>query len=908
MSLPVHPHLHSGYYSPSSSSSPLESNSFPVVGPDPDDTTTGDDEDNMFRDMSFDEILEDLNARFLINLPKEEMNLLRVYWQAEQAHWFYEDYLRPLNPSLPSLSQRQFTRLIIESSPLYSRLVSGSTVDYESVWDEYKSYKRMVPCCGGILLNKEGDKVLLVRGWKSNAGWSFPRGKINLAESEEACAVREVEEETGFDLTGMVKPDDKIKTHINAQEVTMFIVPGIDEATEFETQTRHEIGAIEWVPLQDLPTWSANKRGPRKTGKAKRFYNVTPFVNPLKSWMKEHGMNPYPKARQSKPTSKDPSVFHRDIQPFRFDSFTGSPSNSPVPQAPSPSHLPSRGSSALDQLFTKFIHKQEEEIMAPSRAGALGSDNNAGLERLFNGLNVLQEEEDALRLRQRQQAEEEMTKKEDDALARLLGGVGGATPQQEAHQPQLQPQPQGKTLKQTNLLAMLNQKPSEAPPAAKTQSSTQTQTQVQLHHDRLLSVISPQAPPSSLRTNVAALSGTGDAVGTRASDAGAASTTSQPGTGSANRLESKSGEIERQARARALLDMTIAGIGSSSATETRSAPTTAATMVKARIDGEQGKQLVSHPLGPMQTQSTILPQSLPPNPPRHPYAPYPSQSSYPSHLPRLSHPAPPAHPAHTVPLSLPPHPGHEHANMNMNMNTDTIQARPPTVVPPPLSMPMPMPMNQSYRPAAHAPHPHLTSPQNMQGMYIGPGAPHGQSLVQVPGQGQGYYQPFPGGSPPHTQIGSQPISVSMPGPGPGPGSGPGPGVGSGPRVGAGSGIGYYNSPPVSQGQGMFPRQVNGNANGQQQQQQNQHPLPMPPIHNQGLPPQLGQMGQYNHVGQAGQNGKNDQNGQRTLPTKASFGGVQAQGQAAANVYHPIPRPPVGAAELLAMLNGDRQSK
>lgn len=85
MPLPVHPHLHPGYYSPSSSSSPLESNSFPVVGPDQDDITTGDDEDNMFRDMSFDEILEDLNARFLINLPKEEMNLLRVYWQAEQA-------------------------------------------------------------------------------------------------------------------------------------------------------------------------------------------------------------------------------------------------------------------------------------------------------------------------------------------------------------------------------------------------------------------------------------------------------------------------------------------------------------------------------------------------------------------------------------------------------------------------------------------------------------------------------------------------------------------------------------------------------------------------------------------------------------------------------------------------------
>jgi mRNA-decapping enzyme subunit 2 len=51
--------------------------------PDPEDDVP--DEENIFRDMSFDEILEDLNARFLVNLPKEEMNLVRVYWQAEQA-------------------------------------------------------------------------------------------------------------------------------------------------------------------------------------------------------------------------------------------------------------------------------------------------------------------------------------------------------------------------------------------------------------------------------------------------------------------------------------------------------------------------------------------------------------------------------------------------------------------------------------------------------------------------------------------------------------------------------------------------------------------------------------------------------------------------------------------------------
>lgn len=51
--------------------------------PDPEDD--GGEDENIFRDMTFDEILEDLNARFLVNLPKEESSLVRVYWQAEQA-------------------------------------------------------------------------------------------------------------------------------------------------------------------------------------------------------------------------------------------------------------------------------------------------------------------------------------------------------------------------------------------------------------------------------------------------------------------------------------------------------------------------------------------------------------------------------------------------------------------------------------------------------------------------------------------------------------------------------------------------------------------------------------------------------------------------------------------------------
>jgi mRNA-decapping enzyme subunit 2 len=61
-------------------SDPAESSS-----PRPQDDEGDASEENMFRDMTLDEILEDLHARFLINLPREEMSLVRVYWQAEQA-------------------------------------------------------------------------------------------------------------------------------------------------------------------------------------------------------------------------------------------------------------------------------------------------------------------------------------------------------------------------------------------------------------------------------------------------------------------------------------------------------------------------------------------------------------------------------------------------------------------------------------------------------------------------------------------------------------------------------------------------------------------------------------------------------------------------------------------------------
>ena len=78
------PHLSSRHLShPANPAAPSSSSPRPTtsMNDEHDDAS----EENIFRDMTFEEILEDLNARFLINLPREEMNLVRIYWQAEQA-------------------------------------------------------------------------------------------------------------------------------------------------------------------------------------------------------------------------------------------------------------------------------------------------------------------------------------------------------------------------------------------------------------------------------------------------------------------------------------------------------------------------------------------------------------------------------------------------------------------------------------------------------------------------------------------------------------------------------------------------------------------------------------------------------------------------------------------------------
>lgn len=241
------------------------------------------------------EVLDDLCARFLINLPQSEFESFeRLFFAIESAHWFYEDFCRENDRKLPKLPLKAFAARIFNHTPLLKDYRS----DVDRLTSEFKSYKHDVPTCGAAMLNDAMDQVVLVKGWGNSGRWGFPKGKVAKDETELESAVREVLEETGFDLTAYV--DDStffIDSMTQGRLNRIFVVPGIPEDSVFKTQTRKEISAIEWVPVYALPEYpkkNGQKSQPAPTDNAdgngvalKKYFNVAPYTSRLRAWIKK---------------------------------------------------------------------------------------------------------------------------------------------------------------------------------------------------------------------------------------------------------------------------------------------------------------------------------------------------------------------------------------------------------------------------------------------------------------------------------------------------------------------------------------------------------------------------------------------------------------------------------------------
>ncbi|VVC25915.1 NUDIX hydrolase domain,NUDIX hydrolase domain-like,NUDIX hydrolase, conserved site,mRNA decapping [Cinara cedri] len=247
------------------------------------------------------EILDDLSCRFIINVPEEErQNLIRICFQIELAHWFYIDFYCDEH-NLKPYGINQFALRMFRHIP-FLRSRESQVLD---VLKEWRDYKRSVPTYGAILLNKDMTQVLLVQSYWTKTSWGFPKGKVNQDEDPLHCAVREVYEEIGFDISSIINKDDYIETVLNDQINRLYIVPGISMETKFSPQTRNEIRSIEWFALDKLPSNRKDHIAAKSQNQKHSFYMVLPFIRQLKGWVSKRKIKGKQNGKSTRQLSKN---------------------------------------------------------------------------------------------------------------------------------------------------------------------------------------------------------------------------------------------------------------------------------------------------------------------------------------------------------------------------------------------------------------------------------------------------------------------------------------------------------------------------------------------------------------------------------------------------------------------------
>lgn len=228
------------------------------------------------------ELLDDLCSRFVLNVPKEDQQSFeRILFLVEYAHWFYEDNSVEKNPSLKSFTLKEFTSLMFNSCDVLKPYVPH----IDDIFKDFTSYKVRVPVTGAIILDESFQRCLLVKGWKG-ASWSFPRGKKNKDEEDNNCAIREVLEETGFDVSNLLNKDEYIEMIFGQQRVRLYIITGVKDDTHFAPQTKKEISEIAWQRLDELQPGNNDVISRGITGL--KLYMVAPFLKSLKAWISAH--------------------------------------------------------------------------------------------------------------------------------------------------------------------------------------------------------------------------------------------------------------------------------------------------------------------------------------------------------------------------------------------------------------------------------------------------------------------------------------------------------------------------------------------------------------------------------------------------------------------------------------------
>ena len=117
-------------------------------------------------------------------------------------------------------------------------------------------YPRPAVTADCIVITKEAEpKVLLIeRGDKPFKGcWAFPGGFMNMDETTEQCAIRELEEETGLKIgeVRQIGAYSKVDRDPRGRTITVAYLVIVDEP--MAVKGRDDAAKAQWFPLSALP-------------------------------------------------------------------------------------------------------------------------------------------------------------------------------------------------------------------------------------------------------------------------------------------------------------------------------------------------------------------------------------------------------------------------------------------------------------------------------------------------------------------------------------------------------------------------------------------------------------------------------------------------------------------------------
>jgi len=102
------------------------------------------------------------------------------------------------------------------------------------------------------MINNDNNKILLVKNSNGEI-YDFPKGKQEVNDNEEECAIREVKEETDYDIWELVKRNEYIKvTTKEGMRIKLFVIRGVDEEFKFQANTINEISSIKFKSVDSI--------------------------------------------------------------------------------------------------------------------------------------------------------------------------------------------------------------------------------------------------------------------------------------------------------------------------------------------------------------------------------------------------------------------------------------------------------------------------------------------------------------------------------------------------------------------------------------------------------------------------------------------------------------------------------